>query len=119
MTATLPAPVRKKQENILWRRFRKSTPGKVGAVIVLVFVLLALLAPVIRPYNPSGDVDYRFRLSPPRLEFRTRECAARQAAGRRSCRWHRPATPSRHPQRGAVSLLPAEQRGQLGWRASR
>ena len=65
MTATLPAPARKKQENILWRRFRKSTPGKVGAAVVLIFVLLALLAPMIRPYNPSGDVDYRFRLSPP------------------------------------------------------
>lgn len=65
MTAALTQP--KKQENILWRRFRKSGPGKVGACIVTVFVALALLAPVIRPYNPSSDIDYRYRLAPPSI----------------------------------------------------
>ena len=65
MTTALNPPARKKQENILWRRFRKSAPGKVGAIIVLVFVVLALLAPLLQPYDPSRDIDYRFRLSPP------------------------------------------------------
>lgn len=66
MTATI-ATKPKKQENIFWRRFRKSAPGKVGAGIVLTFVALALLAPVIKPYNPSSDIDYRYRLAPPSI----------------------------------------------------
>ncbi len=66
MTATITTKP-KKQENIFWRRFRRSTPGKLGASIVALFVLLALLAPVIKPYNPAGDIDYRYRLAPPSI----------------------------------------------------
>ncbi|ADV68052.1 ABC transporter permease [Deinococcus maricopensis] len=69
MTTTTPtqATPRKRSQSVFWRRFRRSTPGKVGAVIVIVFVLLALLAPVIKPYNPTGDVDYLFRLKAPSI----------------------------------------------------
>lgn len=67
MTSVTASPARKKQENILWRRFRKSAPGKIGAVVVLFFVLLALLAPVLKPYDASTDIDYRFRLTPPSI----------------------------------------------------
>nr|WP_052326755.1 ABC transporter permease [Deinococcus peraridilitoris] len=52
---------------MFWRRFRKSTPGKTGAVIVVFFVLLALLAPLLRPYNPAGDRSYTDRLVPPSI----------------------------------------------------
>lgn len=57
----------RRTQNAFWRRFRKSTPGKVGAVIVLLFVLLALLAPVLKPYNPAADRSYTDRLVPPSL----------------------------------------------------
>ncbi|MFC4453106.1 ABC transporter permease [Deinococcus sonorensis] len=67
MTAAAPATAPRRSQNVFWRRFRRSAPGKIGAVIVLIFLVLALLAPVLRPYDPSSDVDYRFRLAPPSI----------------------------------------------------
>ncbi|ACO45906.1 ABC transporter permease [Deinococcus deserti] len=52
-------------QSVFWRRFRRSTPGKVGAVIVALFVLLAILAPVLKPYDPTTDRNYRMNLKPP------------------------------------------------------
>lgn len=69
MTAATPstnAPV-KKQQSIFWRRFRKSGPGKAGAIIVFIFVLLAILAQVIKPYDPTTDRNYRLNLKPPSI----------------------------------------------------
>lgn len=51
-----------------WRRFRRSGPGRVGAVITALFIALALLAPVIRPYDPTTDRSYITRLRPPSIE---------------------------------------------------
>ncbi|WP_291426988.1 ABC transporter permease [Deinococcus sp.] len=68
MTATVPVQTKpRKQQSIFWRRFRKSTPGKVGAIIVAIFVLLAVLASVIRPYDAMTDRDYRLKLKPPSI----------------------------------------------------
>ncbi|WP_339096773.1 ABC transporter permease [Deinococcus sp. VB343] len=67
MTATATPTQTHKPPNIFWRRFRKSTPGKVGAIIVALFVLLAILAPVIRPYDPTTDRNYRLNLKPPSI----------------------------------------------------
>ncbi|MFN8510850.1 MAG: ABC transporter permease [Deinococcaceae bacterium] len=50
---------------LVWRRFRKSTSGKIGAVIVIIFVLLALLAPILKPYDPTLDRSYADILKPP------------------------------------------------------
>lgn len=48
----------------LWRRLRRNRAANVGAVIVVVFVLLAVLAPALVPFNPiHGDLDDR--LQPP------------------------------------------------------
>jgi ABC-type dipeptide/oligopeptide/nickel transport system permease subunit len=38
-----------------WRRFRHHTPGMVGLGIILVFLLLAVLAPLISPYDPNAQ----------------------------------------------------------------
>lgn len=65
--ALAPTPPRRRERSAFVRRFRRSTPGKLGAGLVLLFVLLALLAPVIKPYDPSQDRDYRFRLAPPSI----------------------------------------------------
>ncbi|MBZ9711878.1 ABC transporter permease [Deinococcus multiflagellatus] len=64
-TATVPV-TKRKQESIFWRRFRRSTPGKVGAIIVALFVLLAVFANVIKPYDPFTEQNrYRLNNKPP------------------------------------------------------
>lgn len=47
------------------RRFLKSPSGKVGLVLALGLVLLALLIPLLKPYDPATDRDYLSRLTPP------------------------------------------------------
>lgn len=47
------------------RRFWQSTSGKVGLALTIVLTLLALLAPILRPYNAASDRDYLARLVPP------------------------------------------------------
>ena len=54
--------------SIAWRRFRKSGPGKLGAALTLAFILLALLAPLIRPYDATTDGNLTNRLKPPSAE---------------------------------------------------
>jgi peptide/nickel transport system permease protein len=71
MTVAVAAPVRRSGGESpfrqAWRRFRKSGPGRLGAVITVLFVLLALLAPIIKPYNPATDRSYTDRLKPPSI----------------------------------------------------
>ena len=50
------------------RRFLKSPSGKVGLVLTLFLVLLALFIPLLKPYDPTTDRDYLNRLKPPTLE---------------------------------------------------
>jgi peptide/nickel transport system permease protein len=47
------------------QRFWQSTSGKIGAVLAIALVALALLAPILHPYNPAIDRDYLARLAPP------------------------------------------------------
>ncbi len=54
--------------SIFVRRFRKSGPGKLGAVLAAIFVALALLAPVLRPYDASRDGDLSKKLQAPSVE---------------------------------------------------
>ncbi len=49
----------------LLRRFFRNPTGVVGLAIVLFFVVTALLAPVLSPYNAATDRNLRLRLSPP------------------------------------------------------
>lgn len=50
------------------KRFMKSSPGKVGLVLTVLLVLIALLAPVFKPYDPTTDRDYLNRVKPPSAE---------------------------------------------------
>jgi len=50
------------------QRFLKSTSGKIGFFLAIAIVLLALLAPVLHPYDPSTDRDYLARLKPPSVQ---------------------------------------------------
>jgi peptide/nickel transport system permease protein len=38
-----------------WRRFRHHPPAMIGLTIVVIFVALAILAPVISPYDPNAQ----------------------------------------------------------------
>ena len=51
-----------------WRRFRRSGPGKLGATVTLTLIVLALLAPLLHPYDPTTDRNYRTRLVSPSVE---------------------------------------------------
>ncbi|MBB6099294.1 peptide/nickel transport system permease protein [Deinobacterium chartae] len=60
--------MRRRPSSQLWRRFRRSTPAKAGLIIVMIFTLLAVLAPVIKPYDPTSDRSFRDKLKPPSVE---------------------------------------------------
>jgi len=47
------------------QRFRKSLSGKIGLGLTIALVLLALLAPLLRPYNLAADQSYVTRLIAP------------------------------------------------------
>jgi len=51
-----------------WRRFMRSSSGKAGLLIVGFFVLLALLSPLLMPYDATKDRNLRERLKPPSVE---------------------------------------------------
>ncbi len=50
------------------KRFWRSSPGRAGLFIVTAFILLAILAPLLAPYNPTKDRNLRARLKPPSIE---------------------------------------------------
>ncbi len=56
--------VKVNQLSELWRRLKRNRAAIVGGVIVLLFVLMAILAPLIAPYPPN-EGDLTKRLKPP------------------------------------------------------
>ncbi|WP_082726575.1 ABC transporter permease [Limnochorda pilosa] len=51
-----------------WRRLRRSRSGMVGLSMVALLVGMALLAPILAPYDPATDRNLRARLNPPSVE---------------------------------------------------
>jgi peptide/nickel transport system permease protein len=51
---------------IFWSRFRRNSLAVAGAVVVLLLVFIAVLAPLVAPYNPH-DIDRKHVLDPPDL----------------------------------------------------
>lgn len=49
----------------LWRRFRRNRLAVLGGSVVLLLVLMALLAPVVAPFDPINDYDYAAALQGP------------------------------------------------------
>lgn len=69
MAATATAPSRvETPTRMALKRFMKSTSGKIGLVMATFLVLVALLAPVFRPYNPATDRDFLNIKKPPSAE---------------------------------------------------
>ncbi|PSB30021.1 peptide ABC transporter permease [Stenomitos frigidus ULC18] len=48
-----------------FQRFWQSTAGRIGLILTITLIVLALLAPVLHPYNATTDRDYLARLLPP------------------------------------------------------
>jgi peptide/nickel transport system permease protein len=49
-------------------RFSQSTSGKIGLILTIAILLMALLAPILNPYDPATDRDYLARLKPPSVQ---------------------------------------------------
>jgi peptide/nickel transport system permease protein len=46
----------------VWRRLRRNRAAVIGGVVVLLFIAIAILAPLIAPYDPNeGDLTQRLR----------------------------------------------------------
>jgi peptide/nickel transport system permease protein len=55
------------QSQEVWRRLKRNRAATVGGIIVLLFVAIAILAPLISPYPPN-EGDLTKRLNPPNRE---------------------------------------------------
>ena len=51
-----------------WQRLISSNLARLGMVIMGVFFLIAVLAPVVAPYDPKKDSNLRLRLKPPTIQ---------------------------------------------------
>ena len=47
------------------RRFWRSTSGRIGLILSIALILLALLAPLFSPFDPTAGRDYLARLVAP------------------------------------------------------
>lgn len=63
------------QTQELLRRFFRNPTGVTGLVIVGFFVVVSLLAPLLRPYDPTTDRNLRLRLAPPSWTLNAEERA--------------------------------------------
>jgi ABC-type dipeptide/oligopeptide/nickel transport system permease subunit len=48
-----------------WRRLISLNTARLGMVIIGALLLVAVLAPIVSPYNPKTDSNLRERLKPP------------------------------------------------------
>ncbi|NJL21137.1 MAG: ABC transporter permease [Leptolyngbyaceae cyanobacterium SM1_3_5] len=51
----------------VFRHFLRSTSGRIGLVLTIALILLALLAPILRPFDPTTARDYAARLDAPSM----------------------------------------------------
>ena len=64
MTSTLTVNAWSSNARNALQRFLKSTSGRIGFFLTLAIVLIALLAPILHPYDPATDRSYLERLKP-------------------------------------------------------
>lgn len=55
-------------EQKAFQQFLQSTSGTIGLILTVAIILMALLAPILHPYDPALDRDYLARLKPPNVE---------------------------------------------------
>ncbi|MBF2001725.1 MAG: ABC transporter permease [Synechococcales cyanobacterium M58_A2018_015] len=68
---TLPARpiVRQSSFQKARKRFLRSISARIGLFLTVAIVLLAILAPVLRPFDPATARDFAARLSPPSVTY--------------------------------------------------
>ncbi len=67
---TINIPVNTRSAN-LWKAFEQllnSTSGLIGFILTTGMILIALLAPIVRPFDPATARNYIARLKPPSIE---------------------------------------------------
>lgn len=68
MLKTAPLDVQSTLQRRAFLRFWKSSAGRIGLFLTIALLLLAIVAPILRPYDPATDRDYLARLKGPTLE---------------------------------------------------
>lgn len=68
MTTTIPANTRSANAWKTARQLLNSTSGLIGFILTTGMILLALLAPIVRPFDPATARNYIARLKPPSIE---------------------------------------------------
>jgi peptide/nickel transport system permease protein len=48
-----------------WRRLLASTPGRIGLILTVLLIAVAVVTPLVSPYDPSRDRNLGLRLAPP------------------------------------------------------
>src|ERR671938_144710 len=48
-----------------WRRLISSVTGRIGLVITVLLILIAIFVPIVSPYDATRDRNLRDRLKPP------------------------------------------------------
>jgi peptide/nickel transport system permease protein len=71
-TTELPRPLEQERRGRslwgdAWRRLIGSSVGRIGLAMTLALVLLAILVPIVKPYNPARDRNLRARLLGPSM----------------------------------------------------
>lgn len=67
--STQSAQLNRFQKNRAVQRFLQSTSGLIGLGLTGIIMLMAVLAPVLRPYDPATDRNYAARLQAPSPDF--------------------------------------------------
>jgi peptide/nickel transport system permease protein len=61
----LLTPEKETQFLVVWRRFRRHRLAVAGLLVITIFILMGVFAPLIAPYNPITYQDPRYRNAPP------------------------------------------------------
>jgi len=67
---TLTQPVREQEGQFqrVMRRLFRSTNARLGFALIVIFVVVAVFAPIVSPYDAKSDLDLSMRLQPPSWE---------------------------------------------------
>jgi len=68
LTTSTPSSKQQSQLSRVFSRLLRSTNARVGFALVVAFLAIAILAPIVDPYDARRDLDLRQRLQPPSME---------------------------------------------------
>jgi peptide/nickel transport system permease protein len=68
LTLSAPDSEHQSQWTRVFHRLLRSTNARVGFALVVAFLAIAILAPIVDPYDARRDLDLRERLTPPSIE---------------------------------------------------